>query len=130
LIYLGIRAFLERGDIDDANAPTPPVPLGKVFRQGFVVNLLNPKTAVFFLAFVPQFIDPARGTTPQILVLGALFVILGTLSDGLYAAVAGSLGNRLQQRRWWQVSRRAVSGTVYLGLGVLAATGGIEPEST
>jgi threonine/homoserine/homoserine lactone efflux protein len=128
LVYLGVRVLVERDESTGPEGSAHPVPPGKVFRQGFVVNLLNPKTAVFFLAFVPQFVDSTRGTTPQILVLGALFVLLGTLSDGLYAIVAGSLGNRLQHRGWWGVGRRAVSGIVYLGLGLLAVAGGMEPD--
>ncbi len=124
LVYLGFRALAEREtDADTGGAPSP-APLRAVFRQGFVVNLLNPKTAVFFLAFVPQFIDASRGTTPQILVLGALFIALGAVSDGAYALLAGGLGDRLRTRRWWQSTRRWVSGSIYLGLGVVAAVSG------
>jgi threonine/homoserine/homoserine lactone efflux protein len=128
LVFLGLRAFLERNGSDDPAAAPPPAPLGRVFRQGFVVNLLNPKTAVFFLAFVPQFVDPTRGSTAQLLVLGAFFVALGTLSDSVYATVTGTLGNRLQQRGWWRHGRRWVSGTIYLTLGVLAAVAGSEGD--
>lgn len=127
LVYLGVRAFRGRDEPSGAREAGRPASAGRVFRQGFVVNLLNPKTAVFFLAFVPQFVDPARGTAPQVLVLGALFVLLGTLSDGLYAVAAGSLGDRLQRRGRWQQGRRAVSGTIYVTLGILAAAGGTEP---
>ena len=93
LIWLGIRAFSEK-EHDHANfsGRATAVPLRKVFTQGIVLNLLNPKTAVFFVAFVPQFIDPTRSATPQILALGALFVLLGAASDGTYAMVAGTLG--------------------------------------
>jgi threonine/homoserine/homoserine lactone efflux protein len=100
----------------------------QIFNQGIVVNLLNPKTAVFFLAFVPQFIDPTQGSTTQILILGGLFVLLGTLSDSAYALVAGSLGNALQQQRWWRRGRHLASGSVLITLGVVAAVSGVDTD--
>jgi threonine/homoserine/homoserine lactone efflux protein len=124
LVFLGIRAFLDRGEEALDEEAVPEAGLRKVFTQGFIVNLLNPKTTVFFLAFVPQFVDPARGTALQIVVLGALFVMLGILSDGVYALVAGSLGDRLQEHNWWRTGRRWVSGTIYVTLGMVAAFAG------
>ncbi len=123
LIYLGIRTLLERGEDGESPVTVAPAPLGKVYRQGFVVNLLNPKMAAFFLAFVPHFVDPARNSTSQLLVLGALFVMLGALSDGTYVLVTGSLGNHLQRSDWWRHGRHLVSGSIYLTLGALAAAG-------
>ena len=129
LIYLGLRAFLTR-DRDAGPVSEPAAaPLGTVFRQGFVVNALNPKTAVFFLAFVPQFIDSTGSATGQILVLSALFVILGVISDGLYATVFGSVGQRLTQASWWRTGSWAVPGTMYVGLGLFAGLAGGSPES-
>ncbi len=85
-----------------------------------MVDLLNPKTALFFLVFLPQFVDPSQGTVaPQMLVLGATFTTLGLLSDGTYAVAAGTLGRRLRTARAERRLRRA-SGAVYLGLGVSA----------
>lgn len=124
LVTLGVRTLLERADLETGSPVMRVIGLRTVFRQGFVVNLLNPKTAVFFLAFVPQFLDPSGNTTTQLLVLGALFVLLGTLSDGLYAVTAGGLGDRLQAQSWWRSGRRWVSGTIYLGLGAAAALSG------
>lgn len=122
LVYLGVRALTGRdAAADDAHSERSS--LGTVFRQGFIVNLLNPKTAIFFLAFVPQFIDVDRGTTSQILVLGALFVILGLISDGLYATAFGTIGQRLTSARWWKTGRRVIPGTMYTGLGLFAAFG-------
>ena len=92
------------------------------------MNALNPKTAVFFLAFVPQFIDPDRNTTTQLLVLSTLFVLLGVVSDGLYATVFGSLGQRLARADWWRTGRWAVPGTMYIGLGLFAGLAGADPE--
>ena len=123
LVYLGIRALTTSERAEDSSGTVRSLGLRTVFRQGFVVNLLNPKTAVFFLAFVPQFIDPARNTTTQLLVLGAVFVTLGFLSDGMYAFAAGSLGDRLQRASWWRRGSKWVSGVTYLGLGAVAALG-------
>ncbi|MEA2057879.1 MAG: LysE family translocator, partial [Actinomycetota bacterium] len=88
LVYLGIRTLLAD---DDALLPgtAEPSSYRKIFTQGAIVNVLNPKTAIFFVAFVPLFIDPGRGsTTLQILVLGIAFIFAGTISDGLYALLA------------------------------------------
>lgn len=128
LVYLGIRAFRDRDQADDNTREAPPMTLGKAFRQGFVVNALNPKTAVFFLAFVPQFVDLDRGTTGQILILGAIFVLLGVVSDSLYATVFGSVGQRLTRTNWWRTGRWAVPGTMYVGLGLFAALAGADPD--
>jgi threonine/homoserine/homoserine lactone efflux protein len=96
--------------------------LGRLYRQGIVVNTLNPKTALFFLAFLPQFVDPARGTVwTQILALGLLFAALGFLSDGVWAVVAGTLGERLRRSRRFPAAQRYVSGSVFVGLGAVAA---------
>ena len=90
-----------------------------------LVNLLNPKTALFFFAFLPQFVDPARGSaTTQILVLGACFVALGLLADQLTAAAAGALGERLRRRPHVVARLRFVEGPVYLALGAWAALAG------
>jgi threonine/homoserine/homoserine lactone efflux protein len=95
---------------------------GRIYRQGVVVNVLNPKTALFFLAFLPQFVDPARGAAwEQILVLGLLFACLGFLSDGTWALVAGTLGERLRRSTRFPRVQRYVSGSVFVGLGAVAA---------
>ena len=117
LIYLGVRRLRER-DHDSAGA-AGRVPRQRLFWQGVVVNSLNPKTALFFLAFLPQFVDPDRGAVaPQVLALGVLFLVLATLSDSTYALVAGSVRDWLGERRR-AITR--VSGFSYIGLGVLAA---------
>jgi threonine/homoserine/homoserine lactone efflux protein len=96
--------------------------LGRLYRQGIVVNTLNPKTALFFLAFLPQFVDPGRGTPwLQILALGLLFAALGFFSDGAWALVAGTLGERLRGSRRFPAVQRYVSGSVFVGLGAVAA---------
>ena len=96
--------------------------LGRLYRQGIVVNVLNPKTALFFLAFLPQFVDPTRGAAwLQILALGLLFAALGFLSDGTWALVAGALGERLRRSTRFPAAQRYVSGSVFVGLGAAAA---------
>jgi threonine/homoserine/homoserine lactone efflux protein len=118
LVYLGIRKLLERPAVTGAGRP-PPEPLRRSFTRGIVVNVLNPKTALFFLAFLPQFVDRSRGDVwSQVLVLGLLFVLLGLVSDSLYALAAGTVGGLLRRRR---TALRYGSGAVYIGLGTLAA---------
>jgi threonine/homoserine/homoserine lactone efflux protein len=93
-----------------------------MFWQGFVVNVLNPKTAIFFLAFLPQFTDHTRGPiAPQILLLGVIWIALGMASDGAFALLASAMAGRL--RRSARARRRldVTSGVVYLGLGAVAA---------
>ncbi|MGI8422462.1 MAG: LysE family translocator, partial [Gaiellaceae bacterium] len=93
-----------------------------LFRQGAVVNALNPKTAIFFLAFLPQFVDPTRGAAwKQVLLLGLLFACLGFLSDGVWALVAGTLGDWLRGSARYLRAQRYVSGAVFVGLGAVAA---------
>jgi threonine/homoserine/homoserine lactone efflux protein len=120
LIVIGVRrlAGLDREE-GGAQAPRSH---GRLFRQGIVVNVLNPKTALFFLAFLPQFVDPSRGAAwAQILVLGLLFACLGFLSDGTWALVAGTLGERLRRSTRFPRVQRYVSGSVFVGLGAVAA---------
>jgi threonine/homoserine/homoserine lactone efflux protein len=116
LVYLGIRRLLERAEPRDFVVREQP--LAQLFWRGAVVNVLNPKTALFFFAFLPQFVDPGRAVWTQVVILGFVFVALGLLSDGLYALTAGTLGRWLRRRpgilRWG-------SGSVYIGLGAVTA---------
>jgi threonine/homoserine/homoserine lactone efflux protein len=103
--------------------------LRRVFAQGAVVNVLNPKTALFFLAFLPQFVDRDRGhATLQIALLGLLFALLGMVTDSLWAVGAGSAGEVLRRSRRFAHVQRYVSGSVFVGLGVLAAFAGTGRE--
>ena len=112
-------AGLERAPGEDVRGTRN---LGRLYRQGIVVNTLNPKTALFFLAFLPQFVDPSRGAAwAQILALGLLFAALGFCSDGVWALVAGTLGDRLRRSRRFPSVQRYVSGSVFVGLGAVAA---------
>ncbi|WP_101783955.1 LysE family translocator [Nonomuraea indica] len=117
LVYLGVRAFMGR---DGAGGEAlKPQPLRKVFLEGVLVNVLNPKVTLFFLALLPQFVDPAAGSPAlQIVLLGVTLLLLGLLSDIAYAFTAGALGGRLAGRAR---ALRYFSGVVYLGLGVATA---------
>jgi len=99
--------------------------LRRAFAQGIVVNVLNPKTALFFLAFLPQFVDPnAEHPAVQIAFLGVLFALLGLITDSIWAVAAGTAGGMLRRSRRFVRTQRYVSGTVYVGLGVLTAFAG------
>jgi threonine/homoserine/homoserine lactone efflux protein len=124
LIYLGIRRWRDRSTIVAAEAPAART-LGRAFLDGVVVNVLNPKTALFFLAFLPQFVDAARGGVgSQILALGVLFVLLGLVTDGGYALVAGGAARWLRGHPRFLASERWISSSTYVGLGLAAALSG------
>ena len=121
LIYLGVRRLRERPPGTAAGAPRP-APLRRAFADGVVVNVLNPKTALFFVAFLPQFVDVSRGHVgAQILALGALFVLLGLVTDGGYAFTAGTAAGWLRGHPRLLAGERWISGSLYIGLGVAAA---------
>jgi threonine/homoserine/homoserine lactone efflux protein len=121
LIWIGIRTLMAK-DPDPAAPDIPAEKLRRVFRDGFVVNLFNPKTAIFFLAFLPQFVDPARGPVHwQILALGLTFMGLGMISDGMFALAAGTAGEFLRRSRRFLRLQRWFAGTSFIGLGVTAA---------
>jgi threonine/homoserine/homoserine lactone efflux protein len=122
LVYLAVKAFRSR---DEDPAERPPAPGGRVYAEGFVVNLLNPKVALFFLAFLPQFVDPAAGAAwSQVLVLGALLAAIGLSLDLLYALAAGSLGALVRGSPVLGRRRRRLTGGVYLALAAVTLTGG------
>jgi threonine/homoserine/homoserine lactone efflux protein len=127
LIYLGVARFLAR-DEESAAVTVGNEPLARVFSQGVIVNVLNPKTALFFLAFLPQFVDPSRGAVPaQIALLGTTFVVIALCTDGLYALLSGTAADRIRSRNESPGFRRAgryLSGSVYLALGAATAISG------
>ncbi|GGK64071.1 RhtB family transporter [Sphaerisporangium melleum] len=128
LVYLGVRKLLTRSEALDREVA--PVSRSRLFGEGFVVNVLNPKTALFFLAFLPQFADPARGpVAAQIVLLGLIWIILGMASDGGYALLSSALAGRL--RRSPVAARRldVAGGLVYIGLGAAAALSGDGPRT-
>jgi threonine/homoserine/homoserine lactone efflux protein len=121
LVYLGLRTLLTRESVHAETAPASSN-LGKIFRQGVLVNLFNPKTALFFFAFLPQFIDPDRGSVAvQTLVLGGVIVVMGVFSDGGYALLSGTIGSWLKGNLGFFRAQRYVASTIYLALGVATA---------
>jgi len=126
LVYLGLRKLLARGDAARDEAAVPAgISRRRLFAQGVVVNVLNPKTAIFFLAFLPQFVDPARGpVAAQIVVLGVCFIVLGVVSDGSYALLASALAGRLRRTPRARRAMDRSSGVIYVGLGAVAAFAG------
>jgi threonine/homoserine/homoserine lactone efflux protein len=121
LIGLGIHRLLTREVLEDEIA-RPPRTRGRLFANGVVVNVLNPKTALFFLAFLPQFVEPGHGAASmQILMLGLLFVLIALCSDCTWALAAGTLGGWLRRSRWYLAVKRWFTGTVFIALGASAA---------
>ena len=124
LIYLGIRKLLA-GNNDETEAIVQPESLTRIYWQGFAVNILNPKTALFFFAFLPQFVDPAKGNvTTQNLLLGAIFVGMAIITDSIYALLASSLAGKLTSSQRFQKVQRYFAGLVYIGLGITTALTG------
>jgi threonine/homoserine/homoserine lactone efflux protein len=125
LVFLGVRKLTSRADPAAARSEAPPRRLRSVYVEGVMVAVLNPKTALFFLAFLPQFVHPAVGYVPaQMLLLGLVFVALALLSDGAYALLAGTAGRWLWRHPRFVRGERYVSGTVYIGLGAFVAFSG------
>ena len=133
LVWLGVRRLLARDEPPrPATDPRGSRPgLRRIFAQGVVVNVLNPKTALFFFAFLPQFVDTSRGSVPfQVLVFGVAFVLLGLLSDGAYALLAATGAGWLRRRPGVARTSRLVSGGVLISLGVTTALAGSRPSGS
>jgi threonine/homoserine/homoserine lactone efflux protein len=120
LVYLGIRLLARRTPRGDSGGETaaPAVPLRSVFRQGVVTNILNPKVALFFLAFLPQFVVPARGpAATQLAVLAAYFIFSATIFNLIVAYASGAAGDFLRRGR--NIARmERTSGVVFIALGL------------
>jgi len=124
LIVLGIRTLAKRdADLDPATIARSS--LRRIFAQGVIVNLLNPHTALFFFAFLPQFVNPARGAVPlQIVILGLLFILMSATTDAVWAIGAGTAGNWIRRNRRFGRVQRYVTGGALIGLGAAAAVSG------
>jgi threonine/homoserine/homoserine lactone efflux protein len=128
LIYLGLRTLLAREERQQASISAPRS-FTQLLSQGFLVNLLNPKTALFFYAFLPQFVNPARGAVAgQILLLGALFVLLSSCTDSLYALLSSTAGQWLTRNVRFRRIQRYVTGGIYIAIGLTAAIAGSEKK--
>ena len=124
LIWLGIKA-LRAPPLPPASAPgTVPPRLRRIVRDGCVVALLNPKTALFFAAFLPQFIDPAASTAWQSVAFGATFVLIAACTDTAYTLAAGVVAPTLGNLRGAAAIGRYATAAVYFGLGIYAAASG------
>lgn len=119
LIFLGMRA-LRAPKTARVSAPVSGSPLHP-FRDGFWVALLNPKTALFFAAFMPQFMDPRRSSLEQSLLLGSVFVAIAMCTDTVYVLAASALAPAITQRSRWLPYGKFVSAATFIGLGVYAA---------
>lgn len=130
LAYLGVRRLMERSVPEDLEA-IQPEPLRRIFHQGLLVGLLNPKAALFFLSFLPQFVDRDRGqVASQIVLLGFVVVVITIISDSCYAFLAGSIAQSMLRKRRVVRAQQLVAGCVYIGLGLAAALSGSAPERT
>ena len=128
LIWLGLKKIFGRSETP-GEVTVERHGHARLFRDGFVVNLLNPKTALFFLAFLPQFIEVDRGhVAMQIVFLGLLFTVMGFITDGCYALAAGTAGNWLKRSRGYLKVERYVSGVLFIGLGLTAAFAGSQKK--
>jgi threonine/homoserine/homoserine lactone efflux protein len=127
LVYLGLRQIFGRGgEVEEAPSPEGNESRFRVFYQSVLVQVLNPKVALFFLAFLPQFVDPSRGAAwTQIVVLGATLAFLGLFTDGLYALLGGTAGGWIRKRGGsLKRAGRYVTGGIYIALGAVAAISG------
>jgi threonine/homoserine/homoserine lactone efflux protein len=123
LIYLGVRQFFTKGALEDVQYGHES--LWRIFSQGYLVSIFNPKLALFFFAFLPQFVDASRGSpTLQMLTLGLLFVVLAAISDGLYALLSSNMFAWLKRNPRFASRQKYVTGSVYVGLGLTAAMTG------
>lgn len=128
LVYLGVRKLLEK-DSAEALEIGRSESLGHSFRQGFVVSVLNPKNALFFFAFLPQFVDVERGAVaPQVLFLGFLFVGLALVTDGAWALLAGTARTWLRDNVRVLKAQRVFAGSVLIALGIATALSGSDRQ--
>lgn len=121
LLYLGVRTLLSKQSfsLPEARARTPSA---RLYTQGALTNILNPKVALFFVAFLPQFVDPRAGAlAPQLLLHGIMFALMGLAYIVLVALIASALGRRLRVRPAWANRLRWLTGSVLIGLGVRLA---------
>jgi threonine/homoserine/homoserine lactone efflux protein len=124
LVYLGLRMWMAKPATLDAGAAKPPVqPLRRVFRDGFIVALLNPKTSLFFAAFLPQFMDGHAGALAQTLALGSVFVAIACCTDLAYVLTASLVARRLSRAARTALWGNRIAGTSFISLGLLTAMG-------
>jgi threonine/homoserine/homoserine lactone efflux protein len=124
LVFLGIRRLRGRDQFDSVSGATVQ-PLGRVFMQAIVVNVLNPKTALFFFAFLPQFVQLGSGSVRfQMFIFGVVFIVVAFISDSAYSLVSSALGRRLRGSAVFARRQRLFSGGIFVALGLSAAVSG------
>ncbi|MCP4785590.1 MAG: LysE family translocator [Fuerstiella sp.] len=129
LVWLGIRTLIREDKIDQ-HIDNKEQNTFRILIQGTVVNVLNPKSALFFLAFLPQFVDASRGAVGmQVLVLGMIVACLGTTADVVYATISGSFGNAFRHNLKVLRTQRYLVGSVYIGLGLVTAFSGVKQKA-
>lgn len=129
LVFVGVRTLMQPAPRIETDRAA--VSVHRAFGQGVVVNILNPKVALFFLSFLPQFIRPADGHAGlQALVLGLVFVLIGCVTDTCYSLLASSLRHVLLRGRTLPIVRRWVAGSVFIGLGLMASTASVGATSS
>ena len=122
LFYLGIKSILSKQNLFKINEKVEKKSLVKIFQQGAITNVLNPKVALFFLAFLPQFVHPDKGNTAmQILVLGSWFNFSGTIVNVVVAILFGKLGNWLTDKQWFVKWQNKITGLLLIALGIKVA---------
>lgn len=121
LFYMGVRAVLAKASSSKMEKASS-ASTSRLFSQAILAEMLNPKTALFFLAFLPQFVDPARGASIfQFLALGAIFVLLGIIYTTIIALAINSISHRAKRFSWLKRGGNKVIGAIYIGLGVKVA---------
>ncbi|MGH7708708.1 MAG: LysE family translocator [Vulcanimicrobiaceae bacterium] len=118
LIYLGVRTLLAKNPSSAERPAAPQASARRMFAQGFITNVLNPKVALFFIAFLPQFVDPHRSIPLQIATLGVIFDAIGVSYLFAVALVAGTAAEWLRASRYWSTIIRLASGSVLVALGL------------
>jgi threonine/homoserine/homoserine lactone efflux protein len=122
VVWLGIQAIRHRADARHAMATATPVRRGHPVRIGFTVGATNPKTIVFFVAFLPQFTDPAGPVALQTMMLGLVFGLLAAVSDSIWALAAGAARSWFARRPQRLDTLSATGGTMMIGLGATMLT--------
>ena len=121
LIYLGFRKIVAWEDHTKTEVGEQES-LSRIYSQGFVVNLFNPKTALFFFAFLPQFVNTSNGNiTLQIFLLGIIFVIMAIITDSAFAIISSLIANQLNANKNFARNQRYFTGLIYISLGVVTA---------
>ncbi len=124
LIYMGLRTLTHKAKASTVQ-PLKTLSYSDIFTQGIIVNILNPKTALFFLAFLPQFVNPAKGSVIlQIVILGMIFVLMAIMSDSMYALIAGTARQLLSGNILVARIQKYLAGTIYIALGITTAFSG------